>query len=66
MDGLHPLNVAALANTKTHANKSSNNDLSNMKVNFFETLNYHVACTPQGCIELLDRYNVTIEGITNM
>jgi 5,10-methylene-tetrahydrofolate dehydrogenase/methenyl tetrahydrofolate cyclohydrolase len=25
-------------------------------------LDFHVACTPQGCIELLDRYNIPIEG----
>src|SRR3546814_210093 len=28
----------------------------------FNALDFHVACTPQGCIELLDRHNIPIEG----
>lgn len=43
VDGLHPLNIAELTNTK------SNSPL-------------HVSCTPQGCIELLLRSGVKIEG----
>jgi len=54
VDGLHPLNVAQLANTKTHAPGRS--------AWSFDTIGFHVSCTPQGCIELLDRYNVPIEG----
>ncbi len=54
VDGLHPLNVAQLANTKTHAPGRSTWS--------FDTIDYHVSCTPQGCIELLDRSGVTIEG----
>lgn len=54
VDGLHPLNVAQLANTKTHA--------SGRSAWTFDTLPFHVPCTPQGCIELLDRSNVQIEG----
>lgn len=54
VDGLHPLNVAQLANTKTHGGRSSWAD--------FNSLGFHIACTPQGCIELLDRSNVSIEG----
>lgn len=54
VDGLHPLNVAQLANTKTHAPGRSSWS--------FDTIDFHVSCTPQGCIELLDRAGVTIEG----
>ena len=55
VDGLHPLNVAQLANTKTHASKGGNSFS-------FDHINFHVSCTPQGCIELLDRSGVVIEG----
>ena len=55
VDGLHPLNVAELANTKTHST-SGRSGFS------FDHINFHVSCTPQGCIELLDRSGVTIEG----
>ena len=55
VDGLHPLNVAKLANTKTHAAKGGNSFS-------FDNINFHVSCTPQGCIELLDRSGVVIEG----
>jgi len=54
VDGLHPLNVAQLANTKTHAPGRS--------AWSFDTIGFHVSCTPQGCIELLDRYGVSMEG----
>lgn len=54
VDGLHPLNVAQLANTKTHGGGSRGFS--------FENINFHVSCTPQGCIELLDRSGVTIQG----
>ena len=54
VDGLHPLNVAQLANTKTHA--------AGRTAWSFDTINFHVSCTPQGCIELLDRSGVVIEG----
>lgn len=54
VDGLHPLNVAQLASTKTHNNKN--------KGFSFDDCPFHVACTPQGCIELLDRSGVVIEG----
>jgi len=54
VDGLHPLNVAQLASTKTHNNKN--------KGFAFAECPFHVACTPQGCIELLDRSGVSIEG----
>jgi 5,10-methylene-tetrahydrofolate dehydrogenase/methenyl tetrahydrofolate cyclohydrolase len=54
VDGLHPLNVASLANTKTHA--------PGRAAWAFDSIDFHVACTPQGCIELLDRSGVVIEG----
>jgi 5,10-methylene-tetrahydrofolate dehydrogenase/methenyl tetrahydrofolate cyclohydrolase len=48
VDGLHPLNVAQLANTKTHA--PGRNTWS------FDSIGFHVSCTPQGSIELLGIY----------
>jgi 5,10-methylene-tetrahydrofolate dehydrogenase/methenyl tetrahydrofolate cyclohydrolase len=54
VDGLHPLNVAQLSNTKTHAPGRASWS--------FDAVDFHVSCTPQGCIELLDRSGVSIEG----
>ena len=56
VDGLHPLNTANLCSTNTHVGTTKLNwkDLSSIP--------FHIACTPQGCIELLDRSNVEIEG----
>lgn len=54
VDGLHPLNVARLASTKTHA--------PGRAAWSFDSIDFHVSCTPQGCIELLDRSGVAIEG----
>lgn len=54
VDGLHPLNVAKLANTKTHTPGRSSWS--------FDSIDFHVSCTPQGCIELLDRSGIEIEG----
>lgn len=53
VDGLHPMNVFRLTNTNTHGGKQSWD---------FNDINFHVSCTPQGCIELLDRSGVSIEG----
>mmetsp|Transcript_11943 Transcript_11943/g.12009 ORF Transcript_11943/g.12009 Transcript_11943/m.12009 type:complete len:239 (+) Transcript_11943:455-1171(+) len=53
VDGLHPLNIAGLCNTKTHGGRGAFT---------FDALDFHVSCTPQGCIELLDRSGVVIEG----
>jgi 5,10-methylene-tetrahydrofolate dehydrogenase/methenyl tetrahydrofolate cyclohydrolase len=39
VDGLHPLNVAQLANTKTHAPGRS--------AWSFDAIDFHVSCTPQ-------------------
>ena len=41
VDGLHPLNVAQLANTKTHAPGKAASAWS------FESIDFHVSCTPQ-------------------
>jgi len=56
VDGLHPLNTASLCSTSTHvgATKLNWKDLSSVP--------FHIACTPQGCIELLDRSGVEMEG----
>lgn len=54
VDGLHPVNVAALCSGQTRAGGKASTS--------FEDLDYHVACTPQGCIELLERSGVAIEG----
>ena len=56
VDGLHPTNTASLFNTATHAGAT--------KLNWkdFATIPFHIPCTPQGCIELLDRINIEIEG----
>ena len=52
VDGLHPINVAKLAKTSTRTGK----------VFALDTVDFHIACTPQGCIELLERYGVDISG----
>ena len=56
VDGLHPLNTAALCSTSTHVGSA--------KINWedFATIPFHIACTPQGCIELLDRSGVELKG----
>ena len=41
VDGLHPLNVAQLANTKTHG--------SGRATWSFDAIGFHVSCTPQVC-----------------
>ncbi len=46
VDGLHPLNVAQLANTKTHAPGRS--------AWSFDSIDYHVSCTPQVDSSLVD------------
>jgi 5,10-methylene-tetrahydrofolate dehydrogenase/methenyl tetrahydrofolate cyclohydrolase len=56
VDGLHPLNTASLCSTGTHvgAEKIDWKDLASVP--------FHIPCTPQGCIELLDRSNVELKG----
>ena len=56
VDGLHPANTASLFNTATHAGAT--------KLNWkdFTSIPFHIPCTPQGCIELLDRIGIDIEG----
>eukprot|EP00543_Licmophora_paradoxa_P016621 CAMPEP_0202463662 /NCGR_PEP_ID=MMETSP1360-20130828/59072_1 /ASSEMBLY_ACC=CAM_ASM_000848 /TAXON_ID=515479 /ORGANISM="Licmophora paradoxa, Strain CCMP2313" /LENGTH=313 /DNA_ID=CAMNT_0049086657 /DNA_START=64 /DNA_END=1005 /DNA_ORIENTATION=- len=54
VDGLHPLNVAALTSTSTHGQRLDWSKLANIP--------FPIACTPQGCIELLDRSGVALKG----
>ncbi len=54
VDGLHPLNMARLSRTQTHSSSATKFS--------FENLDFNVACTPQGCIELLDRIGYPIES----
>jgi len=54
VDGLHPFNVHKLAMTKTH--HPGKVSLS------FDSSDFHITCTPQGCIELLDRTGIVIAG----
>lgn len=56
VDGLHPLNNARLCSTGTHAG-AKKVDWSNL-----DTVPFHIPCTPQGCIELLDRIDVPLRG----
>ena len=56
VDGLHSRNVAALASTATHAGSTAL-DWKDLK-----TIPFALPCTPQGCIELLDRSGVSLEG----
>jgi 5,10-methylene-tetrahydrofolate dehydrogenase/methenyl tetrahydrofolate cyclohydrolase len=56
VDGLHPINVAKLVSTATHK--------GNVRLNWkdLNTIPFPIACTPQGCIELLDRSGVQLQG----
>jgi len=56
VDGLHPLNCASLCSTATHMGTEK------LDWSKFANIPFHVACTPQGCIELLDRVGVSIKG----
>lgn len=56
VDGLHPRNTAALCATGTHAG-AEKIDWTDMS-----SIPFHIPCTPQGCIELLDRSGVEIKG----
>lgn len=51
VDGLHAANIAKLCNSRTHAGSFRN-----------ESEYYHIACTPQGCVDLIERSGVKIEG----
>jgi 5,10-methylene-tetrahydrofolate dehydrogenase/methenyl tetrahydrofolate cyclohydrolase len=77
VDGLHPMNVAKLYNTATHASSSTSTSASVAESSSssssqqqdppfdwkdFNTLPFHIPCTPQGCIELLDRIYYPIAG----
>ena len=56
VDGLHPRNVASLCSTGTHVGAQ--------RVNWkdFSTVPFHIPCTPQGCVELLDRIGFECRG----
>lgn len=56
VDGLHPRNTAALCSTSTHAGATK------LDWTDFSSVPFHIPCTPQGCIELLDRMNIPIQG----
>lgn len=56
VDGLHPLNVASLSSTATHVG------VDKLDWSDFSAIPFHIPCTPQGCIELLDRSGVEIRG----
>eukprot|EP00529_Nitzschia_sp_RCC80_P031351 CAMPEP_0113483446 /NCGR_PEP_ID=MMETSP0014_2-20120614/23437_1 /TAXON_ID=2857 /ORGANISM="Nitzschia sp." /LENGTH=356 /DNA_ID=CAMNT_0000376991 /DNA_START=375 /DNA_END=1445 /DNA_ORIENTATION=+ /assembly_acc=CAM_ASM_000159 len=55
VDGLHPENVARLALTGTHGGKQG-------YWKQLQSIPFSVPCTPLGCLELLDRSGVDIEG----
>lgn len=57
VDGLHPLNAASLCSTATHVGTEKLDWAGG-----FAKVPFHVACTPQGCIELLDRVGVDMKG----
>ena len=54
VDGLHPINIHNLASTGTR--------IPGKTTFSFDSVDYHVSCTPQGCVELLDRYDIEIAG----
>ncbi|KAF1319617.1 Bifunctional fold protein, partial [Globisporangium splendens] len=58
VDGLHPESHAALFQyaTKRAARKDANKSLGESGPSF------NIPCTPAGCIELLDSYDIPIEG----
>jgi len=56
VDGLHPLNTASLCSTSTHVGTTK------LDWKDFKNIPFHIACTPQGCIELLDRSGVELRG----
>lgn len=56
VDGLHPLNSAKLFSTGTHVG------VKRLDWNNLDSIPFPIPCTPQGCIELLDRINVPLRG----
>lgn len=56
VDGLHSHNVASLSSTATHAGSTA------LDWKELTTIPFALPCTPQGCIELLDRSGVVLEG----
>ena len=81
VDGLHPLNVAQLADMDTRGDGSSRHDrrgggagnavdgnaggagaAAARLLGDLERTPFPVACTPQGCVELLERSGVALRG----
>lgn len=56
VDGLHPLNTASLCSTGTHVG------VERLDWKDMSSVPFHIPCTPQGCIELLDRSGVDLKG----
>jgi len=56
VDGLHPLNAANLSSTATHVG------VEKLDWSDFNAVPFHIPCTPQGCIELLDRSGIELKG----
>eukprot|EP00525_Craspedostauros_australis_P012533 CAMPEP_0198117276 /NCGR_PEP_ID=MMETSP1442-20131203/17505_1 /TAXON_ID= /ORGANISM="Craspedostauros australis, Strain CCMP3328" /LENGTH=371 /DNA_ID=CAMNT_0043775295 /DNA_START=5 /DNA_END=1120 /DNA_ORIENTATION=- len=55
VDGLHPENIAKLAMQQERQQMWDYD-------NALDRLPFSVPCTPLGCVELLDRYNITMAG----
>jgi 5,10-methylene-tetrahydrofolate dehydrogenase/methenyl tetrahydrofolate cyclohydrolase len=64
VDGLHPLNSYHLMNHNKSSVLASTRIGDQGKSSMFEGIDFHVPCTPQGCLELLDRMGVQLEGAT--
>jgi len=56
VDGLHPMNTAKLCSTGTHVG------VDKLDWTKLQSIPFHIPCTPQGCIELLDRSGVELKG----
>ena len=59
VDGLHPMNLASLSTTSTHNADGGQRKLPWLRL---AEIPFPVSCTPQGCVELLDRSRVPIAG----
>jgi len=66
VDGLHPVNTALLCSMNTHQRQqqqqSSSMTIKSMDWKDLSSIPFHIPCTPQGCIELLDRSKVELKG----
>ena len=55
VDGLHPMNLAAVSTTSTHGG-------GRLPWENMSKIPFPISCTPQGCVEMLDRSGVPITG----